>query len=407
MPDFLAQQRDRARAAAVGERGEEPEKEPNPDHRPARVEAAQPDRVHVRGAVDRRPKVRFGDDQKLAAAHETLHVGRQLRQVAQPAEYRVVGVAQNSQRRPRRFGGTFEDVFAVAEKGEVVVVEPAQKILGFRELRPGHARRRCSGQLIADLAEHLPHRLPIRHRRAHVGEGAGQALRQAGEIGRVRLSGDGDLHPGFALPGCFGTAHFQQLAVGVANDRQDRVDDESDHPVAGIDRPGHGIDEERHVVVDDLDDGMRRRPAVDSRVGVVDADLGPAGPAAAGQVPQRQCTGAQVAGASAGEVHRRNVLIEFGDEGLGLWPVSGILDLGRERRRLLDQPCLLFFGGARHPDPRPSQAAHLLRGTFGGREHSPQHRAGARCLARRQAWKIGPASAMIGRARGRPACASM
>ena len=187
------------RAAAIGERREEAEKDANADDVAVCVEPAHPDRVHVSGPVNRRAAVRFGDDQQLAAAHEILHVGRQRREVAQPAEDGVRLVAQNAERPVFGFGGSVEKVFAVAEKRKVVVVEPAQEILNFGEFGGGH-RRRPRRQFGADLAQDLAHRLPVGHRSADIGEDTRQCLRQPGEVRRIRFGRDLDLHPRFACP---------------------------------------------------------------------------------------------------------------------------------------------------------------------------------------------------------------
>src|SRR5271166_4881672 len=64
------QQRDRTRVPAIGDRGEEAKKQRYPDDFSAWAEAAHSDRIHMRGAVHRRPAVRFGNDEKLAATHE-------------------------------------------------------------------------------------------------------------------------------------------------------------------------------------------------------------------------------------------------------------------------------------------------------------------------------------------------
>ena len=45
-------------------------------------------------------------------------------------------------------------------------------------------------------------------------------------------------------------------------------------PDAAAELHRHRVDEERHVVGDDLDDGVRRLPAVLLELRVVDADLG-------------------------------------------------------------------------------------------------------------------------------------
>ena len=95
------------------------------------------------------------------------------------------------------------------------------------------------------------------------------------------------------MPRRFRIANLEQPPLRVARDRHDRVNDEVDDAAAAVDRQADGIDEERHVVVDDLDDRVRRRPAICQRVGVVNANLRLARAAAARQsattkVPRRR-----------------------------------------------------------------------------------------------------------------------
>ena len=109
-------------------------------------------------------------------------------------------VAQNAERPVFGFGGPSKRYSRIAEKREVVVVEPAQEILNFGEFGGGD-RRRLRRQFGCDLAQDLAHRLPVGHGRADVGEDTGQSLRQPGEVRRIRFGCDLDLHPGFARPG--------------------------------------------------------------------------------------------------------------------------------------------------------------------------------------------------------------
>ena len=46
--------------------------------------------------------------------------------------------------------------------------------------------------------------------------------------------------------------------MGIALDGEDQVQDEMQGQAVTIDFHRHRIDQERHVVVDDLDDGVRR-----------------------------------------------------------------------------------------------------------------------------------------------------
>ena len=81
-----------------------------------------------------------------------------------------------------------------------------------------------------------------------------------------------------------------------------------------VNRRRHRIDQKRHVVVDDLDDGVRRRPAVGVPIGIVDPHLRGAVRAALGEAPQRHCRPEQVARAARRDVGGRHVLVKLGDE---------------------------------------------------------------------------------------------
>src|SRR6516165_7646237 len=122
--DFEPQQRYRSRIAAVGKRGKQSDKNVNDEHFAARREPADADRVHVCSAVNGRAAVRFGDDDKLALADKILHVAGQGGKVAQAPEHGMSFVAQDSQRSVLSVSRSGESVFAISEKGEVVVVEP-------------------------------------------------------------------------------------------------------------------------------------------------------------------------------------------------------------------------------------------------------------------------------------------
>jgi len=83
-----------------------------------------------------------------------------------------------------------------------------------------------------------------------------------------------------------------------------------DHEVdiEALAREGHRdrVDDERHVVGDDLDHRVRRVPAVLVALGVVDADLGLAGSAPAGEAPMRHRTAIEIPRVPIGQVLGRN-----------------------------------------------------------------------------------------------------
>ena len=324
-PHLLPQQRDRVWPPTVGNRGEEADEQPQRHNFAHRIEAPDADRIHVDGAVHGGALLGLDDDQEFAAADEFLDMRRQPGEVTQPAEDRIAHLAENAERRdclpielPR---GAGEEVFAKPEIGEIVVVEPAQKIDDFgdvarRQLCPRRRRlvdRLTGAQFTGDRLQGAAHRRPVRHRAAHVGEHAVEPGSQRRARRRVRLARDRDLHPGFAQAPRR-RVEPDETPRAVACRDEDRVDHEPHLAPALIERCGQRIDKKRHVVVDDLDDGIRRRPAIRRALGVIDAQFGAAAPALRRQTPQRQRGAAQIGRVARGNVIRRHMLVEFGDE---------------------------------------------------------------------------------------------
>ncbi len=343
--DLEPQQRNRARTAAVGEGREKAEEDANAGDFTVRAEPPHSDGIHVSGPVNRRAAVRLGDDQKFAATDEILHVGGQRRKVAQSPEDGMSLVAENPERPVFRIGGSVEEVFAVAKKGEIIVVEPAQKILNLGEFG-GRSRGRPRRQFGYNLSQDLAHILPVGHRRADVGEDTRQCLRQPGEVRRILFGRDLDLHPRFARPGNPRLENLAEPAVRATGYRQYRMDYQMNDTVAGIDRSSNQVDQERHVVIDDLDYRVRRRPSIHGRVRVVHPDLGLARAPTLSKAPQRQGGAVEISRRAYGNVDRRDVLVKLRNEPIGGDLVCRIEQLSCERRRLVDERCLLSFDSA-------------------------------------------------------------
>ena len=105
------------------------------------------------------------------------------------------------------------------------------------------------------------------------------------------------------------------MPVVVAPDADDRVDDQVDAAPEPVQLRAHRVDEERHVVVDDLDDGVRRRPAVLLELGCVDANPRLAALAAGAEVQMRQRGAVEVADAALQQVVGRYGAVVDADEG--------------------------------------------------------------------------------------------
>ena len=99
-----------------------------------------------------------------------------------------------------------------------------------------------------------------------------------------------------------GLEHLGDVTVRLAPDPDHRVDHQMDRVALARELHRHRVDDERHVVGDDLDHGVRRLPAVLLEVRVVDAHLRLAGRALLGEVPVRDRRPVQVERVAIGQV---------------------------------------------------------------------------------------------------------
>ncbi len=275
--DLLAEQRNLARILAVGAGGEQADEELLADDVAGGVELLHADGVHVHGPMHGRAAVGLGDHEHPRLAQELPHVRRQLLEIAQAVEHRILLVAQDAEaglRRDRDRGGVVvaeEIVFAIAEIGEVVVVEPFEEGLGLRHLvgRQAGRRRVQRGEDLLGAGAHLP---PVGGRGADIRQHLLEQVLDLGQRVRRRLLVDADLHLGFG--DLLALARDARLPAAIAHDADDRMDDEIDREVALVERGGQRIHQEGHVVVDHLDDGVGAVPALLVEARIVDAHLG-------------------------------------------------------------------------------------------------------------------------------------
>ena len=158
----------------------------------------------------------------------------------------------------------------------MVVGQPFEEGLDLAQVVGGEVGR---GRLeVGDYGRHVAtHRQPVLDRAAHVAENSLEVPLESFEHGRIALPVDLDVHEAFG-PGIgrriAAAADGGQPAVGIAVGREDRMDREVDADAVAVDLHGHAVDQERHVVVDDLDHGVGRLPAMLLQMRVVDAHLG-------------------------------------------------------------------------------------------------------------------------------------
>jgi hypothetical protein len=289
--DLVAQQRDLARALHIGGGREQPEEDLFADDRAGGGVDLDADRVEIGRPVHARSAVGFGDAQQVGGAHEMLQRCRQFGDAAQHVEHHEAVGARKSEAGARLHrtaeGSTLAVVFvfAISQKGEIVGCKPSQEIARGGDFG-GLARRRGGGESFDDPAHVAQHRAPIRDAGAHVVEHVLDAVADRVELRLVALRVDFHMHEAFADT-LF--AEAEGSPARVARDRDDRVDHQMDGQFAPVDFRRDRIDEERHVVVDDLDDRMARVPAMLGQARIVDAYLGLGGPAHAPERPQGEC----------------------------------------------------------------------------------------------------------------------
>ena len=110
--------------------------------------------------------------------------------------------------------------------------------------------------------EALQHRLPVGDHDAHLPQDVGDGGRQVARLGlRQGAQVDGDVAFLVAVAPVRVARHRRWLQASglVALGLEDRVQQEAHGEAAGLQLAQHRIDQERHVVVEDLDDRARRQ----------------------------------------------------------------------------------------------------------------------------------------------------
>ncbi len=381
--DALGDDRDARRRRRVGAGGVQAEEATLAGDVARLVECLHADVVEVGVTMHARTRVGLRQREQLRRTRR----GATLRRHPLEPARRVGGRAQDAE--GAAVDGTqhvlavddVEGVLAIAEEGEVVLGEPGEEAahVGRRELRHRHGR--VGSEVVDDGERLVAHALPVVRGGAHVVDDvADRALDLVGarEVAQRR---DVQVDPrllALALAlrhrvGLAGQAHRAgtltaaareaQLPRGVAPHRHLRVQQVADAGATRGDGGDDRIDDERHVVRDDADDGARSE-TVDAPVldGVVDEG--------GGQIPldldDRVRTGAalrglhlaldhpgQVVERLAGQLGRRDVAQHPLDD-LERDPGAG-LDVGQSRRWSLGRHDLSWQSDGRYDAvPLPS-----------------------------------------------------
>ena len=172
-----------------------------------------------------------------------------------------------------------------------------------------------------------------------------------------------EVHERFSGASGGGSQSAQPTPLVTASPDQG-MDDQMDHRVFIVDCGGHRIDQEGHVVVDNLDHGVVGRPVVLLQARIIDSDLGFAGLAPARQRPMGERRAQQVFKATLDHVAGWHVFIIKTDEPLDgpvATPAAVRSGLGDD---FLDQLGLAPLQLLQHPSPpssRPGSIAVSLK----------------------------------------------
>ena len=199
----------------------------------------------------------------------------------------------------------------------MVVDQPLQKGDALPRLVLRNARRR-GFELLDDLDHAFAHRSPVLDGGPDVPKHRGDALLDLRQrIGRALLV-DLDMDHRFqrAVAGLLGEP--LQLSLIVPLHREDGVHDKVHGEVAPREFRGDGIDEKRHVVVDDLHHRMGGIPAILFELRIIDPDRRLARRAVRREVPEGERRAEEVFRVPADDIVRRDIAVEGRDKRLEL-----------------------------------------------------------------------------------------
>ena len=322
------QQRNRGGTGAIRDRGEQAQEAQLPVDLAARIEPLHADVIEVTGAMHGGAHVGLGEQQQRGPVDEAARFQRNrrerlrvglLRRIAQDAETRVGHGAQSELAVVLR-----QVVFAVAEKAEMVVVDPLQEsaILGRgvgidREARP------CLAVAVArdDIAHGGEHGLPVMHREPHIAQDPKEPVLNALQFRRFGLPVHLHMHVGFEPPGRrirVGRIELQQRPFFIAHRLHHGMHDEMQGQALPVHFHGNRVDQEGHVVVDDFHHRVARLPAVLGEGRVVHAHFRRTGREPAQILPVRQRSAVEIGQPALGQIVGVELPVVFAQEWLDL-----------------------------------------------------------------------------------------
>ncbi len=260
--DLAAQVGDGPRRARIGGGGEKADDAELAHELAGAIETFHAHIVHVDAPMHARAHRRLGDDEQRRLFQQRAHLRRENERLIPALDHVHLARAQDAQPaleyRFEHFLAGGEVVVADTQEGEIVVDQPFQERDGLGNL--GRRQWRRIGLELGDLGGHARHhRPPVLDADADVGQHPFDGL---DDLGASRLLLDAlGMNVDDALAQRAGNAGFRALEGRepsglVALDNKDRVHYEADIDAALGERRQHRIDQERHVVVDDLEHGI-------------------------------------------------------------------------------------------------------------------------------------------------------
>ncbi len=323
-------------------------------------EALDADVVQVAGTVHGRTAVGLREDQRTLLARERATARRQRGPAGALGGGRV---AEDPEPGPRDRTQAIlavarqQVVLAEAEEREVAIVHPCQQRGGLEALVAIQRRRRIA-QLGDQLRGALAHRRPVLDGRRHLAQDGKQPLAQPLQIPRlavaIDLEVDERLQQGALVRRGIRREDGRKLTVGLPPDAHDGMDELVDPGAAAAERHRRRVDQERHLVGDDLDDRVQGLPAVLLELRVVHAHQRRPGLAPAGEAAVRERGAVEVERVQLDEVLERHAPVVLADELLGLRRLVLPQPLPDARADRLDQRAVDLL------DPRRGHGPSLL-----------------------------------------------
>jgi hypothetical protein len=279
---LAAHERDLARRPDVSLGGEEAHHADLAVERAVAAIGLDTDIVHVHTAMHPAHDARLGDDERRRRGVEPADLRCQIDQLGPATQDMDLRVAQDAEAGPlhrHEIAGlavTRELVLASSQEREVARLQPAQE--GDRLVQLALRNLRRPGFEMTDGRLHMPqHLLPVVDDLAHGDEHVQQRFCEIPANGlRQRLEVDRDVaFLASVVPVLVaGTDEHLQATHLVALDLEDRMQQKAHSEAARLKLTDDRVDQERHVVVQDLDDctvgAVRgRRPRPDPQLGLL------------------------------------------------------------------------------------------------------------------------------------------